>query len=923
MPEDNEETIHTYVRVNRQEIILAAINLVYQEAMRCDTSESFASACLRIAESITASKMSFIAEVGADGGFRDIAISETGLDFCKMFAGNGQGHSPGTREMGGILSRILGGKAFLFNAPSLFKSDEFRVPEGHPPIDSFIGVPFVQSGRTIGMVGVANRAGGYGNEDLEILESVTPTIIESLLRKRAEQSLRESETRLAADLKAMTRLHEVSTNLLEQEDLSSLLQQVLNAAIEISGADKGILQVLEPENGKLQVKAQLGFEERFVELFNNIDQSDETPCGQVLRQLSRVVVEDINSNPIYGAPSLRILGEVGIRTLECTPLLSRSGLLVGVLTTHWCRIHKPDDRLSRITDLLARQAADLIARVQAEDELRQSQSLLRAVMDGTPDAIYVKDKESRILMCNPALGIIVGSPVEDIIGKTDSEYYEDVSIGQLLRENDLRVMASGKGQVVEETALTPAGYRIFLSAKAPYRDASGRIVGIIGISHDITERKQMEESLRQARNELEQRVRERTAELSRTVSILNEEVLKRIDTEHSLRERSEQLRLMASELTMAEQRERQRLAQVLHDGLQQVLVGAKYRLALVERRKDLRQASSEIAELIDDAIETSRSLTAELSPPILHQGGLFAALEWLARWMHDKHGLEVDLLASEPIESPPEEMAIFLFQAVRELLFNIIKHAEQKTAHVQVARRDGRIRVTVADKGKGFDPAQLRAAGGSVGGFGLFSISERLGLLGGEMEIDSAPGRGSRITLLAPIAKSAAEAALAGGRFSTVSVAMTSDQKYEALGSEKRIRVALVDDHMVMRQGLAGLLRAEPDMEIIGEASDGGAAVNLVRNLNPDVVLMDVTMPGMDGIQATRIIHDEMPGVKIIGLSMFEEGEQAMAMREAGASDYLTKSGPSDAVINAIRKCAAPSLKLRPSLKASAGKPAR
>jgi DNA-binding NarL/FixJ family response regulator len=106
-----------------------------------------------------------------------------------------------------------------------------------------------------------------------------------------------------------------------------------------------------------------------------------------------------------------------------------------------------------------------------------------------------------------------------------------------------------------------------------------------------------------------------------------------------------------------------------------------------------------------------------------------------------------------------------------------------------------------------------------------------------------------------------------------------------------------------MRQGLARLLRAEPDMEIAGEASDGESAIGLVRELRPDVVLMDVSMPGMDGIQATRIIHSELPWIGIIGLSMFQEGEQAAAMRKVGAVDYVTKSGPSEAVIAAIRAC--------------------
>jgi PAS domain S-box-containing protein len=899
---DDDHLVQTYAQMNRQGIILAAINLVYQESVRCESMEAFGAACLRIIESITASRLSFIGEIRPDGLFREIAISKAAWDLCAMNGQAGHFRTLDALNLQGIFRRIQEGNACCSNSASQ-EPDWIGVPEGHPNIEAFLGVPFIRAGKTIGVVGVANRVGGYDKEDQEILESVTPTIFESLLRKRAEQSLRESETRLAADLKAMIRLHEVSTNMLEQGDLYSLLQQILDAAIEISGADKGMLQVMDTESGKLRIRAQCGFEPAYLELFSNADENEETPCGQVLRQLSRVFVENISSDPIYGTPFLKTLNAWNVKSLACTPLLSRSGQLVGVLTTHWCSLQHPDDHMLRLIDLLARQAADFVVRIQTEEELGKSQSLLRAVMDGTPDPVYVKDGESRILMCNPALGKTAGLPVEAIIGKTDAEYYGNNAIGQMLHENDLRVMASGKSEVMEETALTPSGYRIFLSAKAPYRNSSGDIIGIVGISHDITERKKMEESLRQTRNELEERVRERTAELSQTVSVLNEEVLKRIDTEQNLRERSEQLRLMASELTMAEQRERQRLAQVLHDGLQQVLVGAKYRLALIDRSKDIKQSTAEVAELLDDAIETSRSLTAELSPPILHHGGLFAALEWLARWMHDKHGLDVDLMAKEPIESPSEELGIFLFQAVRELLFNVIKHAEQKRAHIRVLRVNGRIYVTVADEGTGFDPAQLRAAGGSIGGFGLFSISERLGLLGGEIEIESAPGRGSRITLIAPLSMDVGRLVAHGSGPSRISVAIASHQKIgmESLG--RRIRVVLVDDHMVMRQGLAGLLRAEPDMEIVGEASDGSAAVNLVRELRPDVVLMDVTMPGMDGIQATRIIRNEIPKVQVIGLSMFEEGEQAAAMRKAGAIDYITKSGPSDAVISAIRHC--------------------
>lgn len=118
------------------------------------------------------------------------------------------------------------------------------------------------------------------------------------------------------------------------------------------------------------------------------------------------------------------------------------------------------------------------------------------------------------------------------------------------------------------------------------------------------------------------------------------------------------------------------------------------------------------------------------------------------------------------------------------------------------------------------------------------------------------------------------------------------------------MRVLLVDDHLVVRQALR-LLLEEPDMEIAGEASNGLQAVDLTRQLQPDVVLMDVTMPTMNGIEATRRIHADCPGVQVIGLSMFEDAEQGQTMREAGAVAYLAKSGPAEALLAAIRACRA------------------
>jgi PAS domain S-box-containing protein len=153
---------------------------------------------------------------------------------------------------------------------------------------------------------------------------------------------------------------------------------------------------------------------------------------------------------------------------------------------------------------------DITARLQAERELkeseealRESQTLLRAIWDGSSDPVYVKDMQSRILVCNPALEKVVGKPAAEIIGKTDGEYYGDEATGRELREHDLLVTKSGLAYTVEETVPTPDGPRAFLSSKAPYRNASGEIIGTIGISHDITLRKLAEEARDRYARELE------------------------------------------------------------------------------------------------------------------------------------------------------------------------------------------------------------------------------------------------------------------------------------------------------------------------------------------------------------------------------------------------------------------------------------
>ena len=406
-----------------------------------------------------------------------------------------------------------------------------------------------------------------------------------------------------------------------------------------------------------------------------------------------------------------------------------------------------------------------------------------------------------------------------------------------------------------------------------------------------------EAELQKANEELERKVSERTADLSRKVDELRK-------ANEQLDDRASQLKALAGKLTMAEQAERRRLSKMLHDGLQQHLVSAKMMLGgLAEQidSVDLKQAVDEIEKMMGESVIMSRSLSAEISPPVLYEGSLSDGLEWLARWMSDKHHVSVDLTIAARSELH-QDVKVLVFESVRELLFNTVKHAKVCKARVSLEQENGaRLRITVSDEGAGFDPDRLTSARGDVG-FGLFSIRERIGLIGGSVEIDSAPGKGSCFILVVPALQRSTVPLSASDRTSFAS----SGKEQMFTDSGAVIRVLLADDHTLFRDGLAQMLKKEPDIKVVGHAKDGQEAVNMAAKLKPDVILMDISMPIVNGIEATRIIHREHPNIRIIGLSMYDDQERAQALRDAGASDYIDKGCAASALISAIRDCLLP-----------------
>lgn len=402
---------------------------------------------------------------------------------------------------------------------------------------------------------------------------------------------------------------------------------------------------------------------------------------------------------------------------------------------------------------------------------------------------------------------------------------------------------------------------------------------------DITERKKSEEALQQFNATLERQVAVRTAE-----------------AEH----RAAQLRALAGELTQVEQRERRHLAQVLHDHVQQLLVASKIHLetAITDpTQPELKRVLHKVEELLIQSIADVRSLAVELSPPVLRDAGLVAALHWLARQMAKRHHLEVEVIAqNHAADRMEEDLRALVFESIRELLFNVTKHAGVDEARVTVAQvGPEQISISVEDSGVGFDPALLveRGAGADAEHFGLFSIRERLSILGGKFEVHSSPGQGTRTTIVAPI-RSPVKQVVAPPAASS-SKLLPAEVTRPSGGA---IRVLIADDHKIVREGIVTLLARTPWIEVVGEAGNGLEAVELSQKLCPDVVVMDITMPYLNGIEATRRIKALLPRVKVLGLSMHAESDAAEAMMSAGAASYLRKDGPGHELIEAIRKIA-------------------
>jgi PAS domain S-box-containing protein len=530
------------------------------------------------------------------------------------------------------------------------------------------------------------------------------------------------------------------------------------------------------------------------------------------------------------------------------------------------------------------------ALLAAQETARESEERFRLIANAAPVMIWVSDIDKQVTYVNQPWLTFTGWPPNEVPGH---RWISLIHPDDLERCGDVYVKAFDQRKPfhVEHRQRRHDGeYRWTVTEGVPRYGADGAFLGYAGTAVDITDRKLIDAALLESHAALQ----ERTVELER---------------------RTTQLSRMASDLTLAEQRAREELAQTLHDGLQQLLVAAAVNVDSHILREAQRGASTgELAEarhLIEEAVAAARSLSVELFPAVLQTAALSTALEWLAGWSRSKYGLDVKVSADARASSDRKDVRTLLFGSVRELLLNVVKHAKVNRVTVDLALgRNETLCITVTDEGLGFDPIELDERGkANQVGWGLFSIRERLTLLGGRFDVESAPGTGARFRLIAPRDTALSPA----GAEPPTSDAAATPAHHAAGVSSHAVRVLIADDHPALRKTFRELLQARPEIQVVGEATNGLEAIAQARLLRPDVVLMDVSMPEMDGIEATRRIHAELPFIQILGFSVYPHspGTDPHPIALAGAEAFFTKGTDTQRLISHLLARHASSLPVR------------
>jgi PAS domain S-box-containing protein len=533
--------------------------------------------------------------------------------------------------------------------------------------------------------------------------------------KRDEERLRESEQRyrlLVEQLPAITytaAMDEASTTLY----VSPQVQQILGVSPDNYKANPDLWRKLLHPDDRRRVMAEL---------------KESHKTGQPFCSEYRMVAGD--GRVVWVRDEARLVEDAGGRPLylqgvmyDITERKKAEEDLQRARNELESRVQQRTAELAGAVEKLQREIAE---RKRAEESLRQAEERFRTIFENAVVGIYRTTPDGQILMANPSIVKLLGYNSFDELSRVNLEK-EGIDPSTPRSTFKQRMERDGSVTGLESIWLRRDGSRLYVLENAfAVRDNDGNIIYYEGTAQDITQRKEAEEKL-----------------------MLYQE----------------QLRSLASQLSLAEERLRRKIATDLHDNVSQNLAISKMKLESLAQSVNSEQARTlkEVTDLIAQTIEVSRSLTFEMSPPVLYELGFAAAMGWLANQTRQRFHIETEFIDDAKPKPLLPDVSVLLFQAVRELVNNVVKHAKARNLKITTSKVRGNICVTVEDDGAGFDMTRAIVARKhsskegvsdySSRGFGLFNIRERLNHIGGSIEIHSKSGQGTRVTLIAPLMK--------------------------------------------------------------------------------------------------------------------------------------------------------------------------
>jgi PAS domain S-box-containing protein len=530
--------------------------------------------------------------------------------------------------------------------------------------------------------------------------------------KRTEDKLRQSEVQLVAEANALWRLSRLSSQLWRSKGLNEGLKEMLSALIDLMGATKGTVALLNQESGMLTVAVHSGFEKEYIGSLEEMCRGNHSACSRAFRRRSRVIIEDVEKDEAY-TPLRPLARTAGYRAVISMPLILGNDEPLGVISTHFPAPYRPSEEVQRRLGLYVQQAVAFIQRHKAESAMRESEERFRRVANKAPVMIWMSGTDKLWFYFNEFWLEFTGRTLEEEFGSGWAKGVHPEDLDRCLQIYNDSFEKREAFRMEYRLRRHDGEYRWIIDSGVPRFDQDANFAGYIGSAIDVTERKQAE----------------------MLVSSVSQRLIE------------------------AQEQERRRIARELHDDINQRVgllavtvdrLEQQLPLTAGEVKLELGEVSRQLADLGKDV----QAISHQLYSSKLEYLGLAPSAASFCREISERQQVKIDFFTERVPKDLRQDASLSFFRVLQESLQNAVKHSGSHDFQVRLTGEDNWIHLSVHDSGHGFDPRKAQKSEG----IGLASMAERMKLVSGTFSIESTPEEGTTIHAYAPMAQQAKSA---------------------------------------------------------------------------------------------------------------------------------------------------------------------